>query len=82
MAMLAQHDRQSEQEQDSAGKIPDRVSLDLTPYAGRWVALIRGRVVAAGETAQEALLAARYQCTKDEPSLIWVPLENFKATKK
>ncbi len=60
--------------------IKENVSLDLSPYTGRWVAVVRGRVTGVGETAREALLAARYQCLKEEPSLIWVPLENRKAT--
>ena len=48
-------------------------SVDLSPYAGDWVALVNGRVVGIAKTAHEALLAARYQRLKEEPSLIWVP---------
>jgi Family of unknown function (DUF5678) len=48
-------------------------ALDLSPYAGRWVAVVNGRVVAVGQTARDALLAAYYQRLKDEPALIWIP---------
>jgi hypothetical protein len=51
-------------------------SLDLSAYAGHWVAVVNGRVTGFGRTAREALLASRYQRLKEEPSLIWVPLLN------
>lgn len=50
-----------------------QIIFDLTSYAGCWVAVVQGRVVAIGKTAREALLAARYQRLKEEPALIWVP---------
>ncbi len=61
--------------QDRTGPRTAQVAwtLDLTPYAGCWVAVVNGRVAAIGKTAQEALLAARYHYLKDEPALIWVP---------
>ncbi len=46
---------------------------DLSTYSGCWVALVNGRVAATGKTARAALLAARTQRLKDEPSLIWAP---------
>jgi hypothetical protein len=49
------------------------VTLELANYANQWVAVAQQRVVACGETAQQALLAARFQRIKDEVSLIWVP---------
>ncbi len=71
---------QVERRHDSPPRpVKENLSLDLSPYAGRWVAVVKGRVVAVGETAREALLAARYQCVKDEPSLIWIPSEGLKA---
>ncbi len=45
----------------------------LAPYAGRWVALVRGHVAGVGRTAQEALLAARLNRPRDKPELIFVP---------
>jgi hypothetical protein len=47
---------------------------DLDPYAGRWVALVRGRVTGVGWTAQEARRAAKRNRAKDEPCLVFVPL--------
>ena len=47
--------------------------LDLTPYAGRWVAVVRGSVTGVGETEKEARLASKHQRPKDEPRVIWVP---------
>ena len=46
---------------------------DLTPYAGRWVARVRGRIVAQGETAEIAAHAARQSRTKEAPEIVFVP---------
>jgi hypothetical protein len=46
---------------------------DLAPYAGRWVALVRGRVAGVGWTAEEARLAAKRSRPKEEPEVIFVP---------
>lgn len=46
---------------------------DLVPYAGRWVALVRGRVVGIGWTADEARRAAKRSRPKEEPQVIFVP---------
>lgn len=46
---------------------------ELKLYAGCWVALVRGRVVAAGGSAQETLLHCRAMRLKDEPLLRYVP---------
>lgn len=53
---------------------------ELAPYAGRWVALIRGRVTGVGRTAEEALLAARLSRPRDKPELLFVPPEGSEAT--
>ncbi len=50
--------------------------LDLTPYAGRWVALVRGMVTGVGATAGQARLASKYQRPKEEPSVVFVPEES------
>jgi hypothetical protein len=47
--------------------------VDLAPYAGRWVAVVRGRVAGVGWTAEEALHAARRSRFKEEPQVIFVP---------
>nr|HID14524.1 hypothetical protein [Anaerolineae bacterium] len=46
---------------------------DLAPYAGRWVALVRGRVAGVGWTADEARRAAKRSRPKEEPRVIFVP---------
>jgi len=53
---------------------PPRRSLDidLTPYLGRWVAIVRGRVTGVGETATQARLASKTQREKEEPLVIFV----------
>ena len=57
-------------------RVPPRRSLDidLAPYLGRWVAIVRGRVTGVGVTAQQARLASKTQREKEEPILIFVPL--------
>ena len=47
--------------------------VDLAPYAGRWVALVRGRVAGVGWTAEEARRAAKRNRSKEEPQVIFVP---------
>ena len=46
---------------------------DLAPYAGRWVALVRGRVAGVGWTDEEARRAAKRNRPKEEPQVIFVP---------
>lgn len=46
---------------------------NLAPYAGRWVALVRGRVAGVGWTAGEARRAAKRSRSKEEPQVIFVP---------
>jgi len=47
--------------------------IDLAPYAGRWVALVRGHVAGVGWTADEARRAAKRSRPKEEPRVIFVP---------
>ena len=48
----------------------------LAPYAGRWVALVEGRVVAQGGTPEQARQAAQRARPKERLTLIFVPMEN------
>jgi hypothetical protein len=48
--------------------------LDLSPYAGRWVALIGDAVVGVGWTEEEARRAAKRSRPKEEPEVIFVPV--------
>jgi tRNA nucleotidyltransferase/poly(A) polymerase len=45
----------------------------LTPYAGRWIARVRGKIVAQGESAEQAELAARQSRSKESPEIEYVP---------
>jgi len=48
------------------------LDIDLAPYLGRWVAIVRGRVTGVGATAAQARLASKTQREKEEPILIFV----------
>ncbi|HSO12513.1 MAG TPA: HD domain-containing protein [Anaerolineales bacterium] len=43
-------------------------------YAGRWVALVRGRIVAQGGTPEQALHAAQKSRHKEKPEIIYMPI--------
>ena len=45
-----------------------------SPYSGRWVALVRGRVVAQGGTPEQALRASLFSRNKETPEIIFMPL--------
>ena len=50
----------------------------LAPYAGRWVAVVRGQVVGVGWTEKGARHAAKRSRPKEEPQVMFVPaVENF-----
>ncbi|NUM49170.1 MAG: HD domain-containing protein [Anaerolineales bacterium] len=46
---------------------------NLSAYAGRWVAILRGRVVGQGGTPRQALHAAKATRFKENPEIIYVP---------
>lgn len=48
---------------------------DLSPYLGRWVALVRGAVVATGQSREQAQHMAKGSRPKDEPELLHVTPE-------
>jgi hypothetical protein len=54
----------------NADSIPQ--DLDLTPYAGRWIALVRGCVTGVGASEQAARLASKHQRPKEEPVVVFV----------
>jgi len=51
----------------------DSPSAD-SPYAGRWVARVRGRIVAQGGTPEQALHAAQTSRHKEKPEIIYMPV--------
>ena len=50
--------------------------LDLTPYAGRWVAIVRSRVAGVGLSAEEARRLAKRNRPKEEAAVIFVPSDS------
>ena len=48
---------------------------ELSPYAGRWVAIINQKVISQGGTPQQALLAAKNSRFKETPQIIYIPTE-------
>jgi hypothetical protein len=42
-------------------------------YAGRWVARVRGRIVAQGSTPEQALIAAQKSRHKERPEIVYMP---------
>lgn len=46
--------------------------LDLTPYHNRWIALVRGRVVGVGLTAEQAQQAAKRVRPKEKAQVVFV----------
>jgi len=47
---------------------------NINPYAGRWVAKVRGRIVAQGGTPQQALQAAQKSRHKEKLEIIYMPV--------
>ena len=48
-------------------------SQAASPYAGRWVARVRGKIVAQGGTPEQALHAAQTSRHKEKPEIIYMP---------
>jgi putative nucleotidyltransferase with HDIG domain len=52
------------------------VPIDYSPYAGRWIAIVRDRVAGVGRTADEARMAAKVSRPKDDPRVVFVPQDD------
>ncbi len=46
---------------------------DQDSYAGRWVAKVRGKIVAQGGTPEQALHAVQMSRHKEKPEIIYMP---------
>lgn len=53
--------------------MPDEPQV-TSAYAGRWVARVRGRIVAQGGTPEQALRAAQKSRHKEKPEIIYMPI--------
>ena len=60
---------------DARGELPNEI--DLTPYAGRWVAIVRGQITGVGTSERAARLASKHQRPKEEPRVIFVSEEQW-----
>ena len=52
----------------------DNSEQTSSPYAGRWVARVRGRIVAQGGTPEQALHAAQLSRHKEKAEIIFMPV--------
>ncbi len=55
------------------GKKGQTDSQAASPYAGRWVARLRGKIIAQGKTPEEARRAAQTHRHKESPEIIFMP---------
>jgi putative nucleotidyltransferase with HDIG domain len=46
----------------------------VSPYGGRWVARVRGRIIAQGGTPEQALHAAQLSRHKEKPEIVYIPV--------
>jgi tRNA nucleotidyltransferase/poly(A) polymerase len=54
--------------------VADNENVPSSPYAGRWVARVRGRIIAQGGTPEQALHAAQISRHKERPEIIYMPV--------
>lgn len=59
---------------DESSPAVNNESMPTSPYAGRWVARVRGRIIAQGGTPQQALHAAQLSRHKEKPEIIYMPV--------
>lgn len=52
----------------------NKQNIQTSPYAGRWVALVRGRIVAQGGTPEQALRASTSNRHKEKPEIRYMPV--------
>jgi tRNA nucleotidyltransferase/poly(A) polymerase len=53
----------------------DGTNPSASPYTGRWIARVRGRIVAQADTRESALRAALAARPKEQPELVYLPPE-------
>jgi poly(A) polymerase len=51
----------------------EEMGSEKSPYAGRWVARLRGKIIAHGGTPAQALRAAKQACPKEKPEISFMP---------
>ena len=58
------------------------LDIDLSPYLGRWIAIVRRRITGVGATATQVRLASKQQLEKEEPAIILVTEDRRRMTGK
>ena len=54
--------------------MPEESRESASPYAGRWVARLNGRIIAQGGTPEQALHAAKTSRHKERPEILFMPI--------
>src|SRR5512140_71383 len=54
--------------------MPEESRESASPYAGRWVARLNGRIIAQGGTPEQALRAAKTSRHKERPEIVFMPI--------
>ena len=54
--------------------VADNENTPSSPYAGRWVARVRGKIIAQGGTPEQALQAAQISRYKEKPEIVYMPV--------
>jgi len=54
--------------------MPEEPRESASPYAGRWVARLNGRIIAQGGTPEQALRAAKTSRHKERPEILFMPI--------
>jgi tRNA nucleotidyltransferase/poly(A) polymerase len=54
--------------------MPDEPQVPASPYAGRWVARLHGKIIAQGDTPEQALRAAQTSRHKERLEIVFIPL--------
>ncbi|HLO34003.1 MAG TPA: HD domain-containing protein [Anaerolineales bacterium] len=52
----------------------DDAQSAVSPYAGRWIAKVRGRIIAQGGSPEQALRAAQTSRHKEKPEILYMPV--------
>ncbi len=56
--------------------------LDLAPYTGRWIAIVRGRVAGVGLSPEEARRLAKRNRPREEAVVVFVSSEGEPAVQR
>src|SRR6266508_488980 len=54
--------------------MPEDTQVPTSPYAGRWVARLHGKIIAQGGTPEQALRAAQTSRHKERLEIIFMPM--------